>query len=261
MNYIYIYFLQNINFLFNFFFLQNINFLFNFFYINKLFNFKKSNLIFNINKPLLNYKNNLNYSLIFSKNINKYVISYFYNFVFFKINFKNHYFLNNSFLIVYKYFFNLLYTLINSKQNIYIFDLNFKNMYYLYSYIYSKNFVKVYQNFFFFNINKIFRKNFYFFFRSFFNNNNISMLVFLDYKFALKNIVEFSKFNVPILNFSSHFYNYKSTDLVFFNFNYNYIYLFNWFLLNKIFFISINNLILTHKVYFFKNFDKYLKLL
>ena len=68
-------------------------------------------------------------------------MSYFYSFVSFKLNFKNYYFLNNSFLIVYKYFFNLLYQLINSKQNIYIFDLNFKNMYYLYSYIYSKNFV------------------------------------------------------------------------------------------------------------------------
>lgn len=213
---IYIFFLQNINFLFNFFFLQNFN------------NVKTNKLIFNINDTqLLFNKINTNYALIFNKNISKYVISYFYNFISFKIDFKKCYYFNNSFIIIYKYFFNILYQFINTKQNLYIFDFNFKNMFYLYSYIYNKNFIKVYQNFFFFNVNKIFRKNFYFFFRSFFNQNKISLIIFLDYKFSLKNIVEFSKFNLPVLNFSSYFYNYKTTDIVFFNFNYNYIYLFN----------------------------------
>jgi hypothetical protein len=134
-------------------------------------------------------------------------------------------------------------------------------MYYLYSYIYNKNFIKLYQNFFFFNVNKIFRKNFYFFFKSFFINNDISLIVFLDYKFSLKNIVEFTKFNIPVLNFPTYFVNHKHVDLFFFNFNLKNIYLFNWFLLNKFFFISINNLILINKFCFFKNFDKYLKLI
>ena len=243
------------------YFLQNINFLFNFFFLNKFICFKNSNKIFNNFKSDYTSKNYLNYSLIFNKNINKYVISYFYNFISFKMSFKNFYYFNNSFFIFYKYFFNMLYQTINNKQNIYIFDLNFKNIYYIYSYIYNKNFISIYQSFFFFNVNKIFRKNFYFFFKSFFNNNNISLIVFLDYKFSLKNIVEISKFNIPILNFSSYFYDHKTTDVVFFNFNFNYITVFNWFLLNKIFFISVNNLILLKKIYFFKNFNKFLKLI
>ena len=164
-------------------------------------------------------------------------------------------------MIIYKYFFNILYQFINNNQNFYIFDYNFKNMFYLYSYIYNKNLIKIYQNFFFFNTNKIFRKNFYFFFKSFFNQNKISLIIFLNYKFSLKNIVEFSKFNIPILNFSSYFYDYKSTDIVFFDYNYNYIYLFNWFLLNKIIFISLNNLILLNKIYFFNNFNKIFKVI
>jgi hypothetical protein len=52
---------------------------------------------------------------------------------------------------------------------------------------------------------------------------------------------------------------YKYSDLHFFNFNYKFIYLFNWFLLNKIFFISFNNLILLNKINYFNNFNKYLK--
>jgi hypothetical protein len=47
--------------------------------------------------------------------------------------------------------------------------------------------------------------------------------------------------------------------LSFFNFNYQFIYLFNWFLLNKIFFISINNLIFLNKINYFSNFNKFLK--
>jgi hypothetical protein len=225
---LFFFFLQNLNFYFNFFFLQNLNFYFNFFFLQNL-NFLKTNNLNFLKTNNLNYlkTNNLNYLKIFNKNINKYVISYFYNFVFFKINFKNYYYFNNSFLIICKYFFNILYQLVNLKTNLYIFDLNFKNSFFLYSYIYNKNFVKIYQNFFFFNINKIFRKNFYFFFRSFLNNNNISVMLFLEYKFAIKNIIELSKFNIPILNFSSFFVDFKHSDLSFFNFNYQFIYLFN----------------------------------
>ena len=232
MRILYFFFLQNLNFYFNFFFLQNLN------YLNSV---------------------NKNYLKVFNKNISKYIISYFYNYVFFRVNFKNYYYFNNCFLIVCKYFFNILYQLINIRTNLFIFDLNFKNSYFLYSYIYNKNFIKFYQNFFFFNVNKIFRKNFYFFFRSFLNTNNISIILFLEYKFAIKNIVELSKFNIPILNFSSYFVDRKYVDLSFFNFNYKFIYLFNWFLLNKIIFISFNNLMLLNKILYFNNFNKFIK--
>lgn len=229
-------------------------------------NFKIKNLFF-CNKTIDNdYILYNNYKSIFLKKKHFYNLKlsiYLNNYLFFfKLNNfnQNIYFNTNLYRIFYfnKNFVSFFFEFNFYKKNFLILDVNYSYIYPLYKYIYGKNTLSLYKNYFFFKPIFFTQKSWSYFFLKFCYFNNIKLLFISDFDYFsnfYKNFLSFDCSTSAIISF-----NYKNDfiDYPLYTNNLNNLVKLVYFsVISQIFFFSYNNLNNFYKYKYLNIFYKF----
>lgn len=253
-----IFFLKSFNFLFYFFFYKSFFFnVANNFLFLKFFEVKPKNLKNNFFflKIFKFFNSNVFFSTInFSRN-------YVSKFVDFKL--KNLVFFNSTLFKFYKFFNLFLFNFFYQNYNMLIFDSSYKNNFLFFSNFFNKIDLINFYSFFFPAPNFFLKKNWVFFFRHFCKNFNISLFFINDFSKFKKYINNMLNMDIPVVSILPYNYDNSLFDFSIF-FVYKDFYLIKFislFLINNLFFISLNFRLINLRFYFLSVFYKFFKTL